>query len=62
MKIICKMELNEIHNCKECQGKIVAISIDKLGIQRCGYCGESVNYKDIRERKVMFENENLQRQ
>jgi len=33
------------HNCKKCQGKIVAITIDYLGITRCGYCGEQVDYE-----------------
>lgn len=39
------MKLNEIHNCKKCQGKIVCISIDKLGVTRCNYCDRVVNYE-----------------
>ena len=39
------MELSEIHDCEKCHNKIVMISIDKLGITRCGYCNEIVNYK-----------------
>jgi len=39
-------KLSEIHNCKECQGKIVTISIDKLGVTRCVYCNEIVDYTD----------------
>lgn len=38
------MELEEIHNCEKCQGKIVAISVDELGITRCGYCNQVVDY------------------
>lgn len=40
------MELSEIHNCEKCQGKIVAITIDKLGVTRCGYCNQVVDYSD----------------
>ena len=39
-------ELSEIHNCKKCQGKIVTISIDKLGVTRCGYCNQVVDYSE----------------
>ena len=39
------MELEEIHNCDKCRGKIVAITVDKVGITRCSYCNEVVNYK-----------------
>lgn len=39
-------KLSEIHNCKKCQGKIVTISIDKLGVTRCGYCNQVVDYRD----------------
>jgi len=40
------MELSEVHNCKKCQGKIVCISIDKVGITRCAYCNQVVDYTD----------------
>ena len=39
-------ELSEIHNCEKCQGKIVAITIDKVGITRCAYCNEVVDYSN----------------
>mgnify|MGYP001596298251 CR=1 FL=1 len=39
------MELSEIHDCEKCQGKIVGITIDNLGITRCAYCNQIVNYK-----------------
>ena len=39
-------ELSEIHNCKKCQGKIVSITIDKVGVTRCAYCNQVVDYSD----------------
>ena len=39
------MVFSEIHDCEKCHGKIVAITVDALGVTRCGYCGEVVNYK-----------------
>lgn len=38
--------LSEIHNCKKSQGKIVSITIDKVGVTRCGYCNQIVDYTD----------------
>lgn len=38
------MKLSELHNCEKCQGKIVMISRDALGVSRCGYCNEIVPY------------------
>ena len=38
------MDLEEIHDCEKCHGKIVAISVDKLGNTYCGYCGQRVDY------------------
>jgi len=51
------MELSEIHDCEKCHGKIVFISIDLLGITRCGYCHQVVDYKPYFEfiRKKMEE-------
>ncbi len=37
-------KLKEAHNCEKCQGKIVCISIDKLGVTRCAYCKQVVDY------------------
>jgi hypothetical protein len=39
------VELSDIHNCSKCQGKIVSISIDNVGVTRCGYCNEVVDYE-----------------
>ena len=36
--------MTNIHNCKESEGKIVAIGIDKLGNTYCSYCRKIVNY------------------
>lgn len=38
------MELEEIHDCEKCHGKIVCISVDNVGVTRCGYCNEVVDY------------------
>lgn len=38
-------DLSELHNCEKCQGKLVCISVDLVGVQRCGYCGEVVDYE-----------------
>ena len=38
-------DLSEIHDCEKCHGKLVMISIDALGVTRCGYCNEVVDYK-----------------
>jgi hypothetical protein len=48
------MKIEEIHDCEKCHGKIVCISVDKLGNTYCGYCGERVNYgKLLEELKVI---------
>ena len=39
------MELEDIHNCELCRGKIVCISVDELGVTRCGYCNQVVDYR-----------------
>ena len=49
---IQEFDLSKIHNCEKCQGKIVMISIDKLGITRCGYCNQVVNYSDFFKYKI----------
>ena len=54
------MDLEEIHDCEKCHGKIVAISVDKLGNTYCGYCGQRVDYspfwKEIEEEMKNDEN------
>jgi hypothetical protein len=54
------MELSEIHNCEKCEGKIVCISIDNLGVTRCAYCNQVVDYRPYFEflrRKMEKKNE-----
>ena len=46
-KMIQRPKLEEIHNCEKCRGKIVLISIDYLGVTRCGYCNSVVNYQNV---------------
>ena len=38
------MNLQQLHNCEKSNGKLVMISADKLGVTRCGYCNEVVDY------------------
>jgi ribosomal protein L37AE/L43A len=39
-----EMELSEVHDCEKCHGKIVCISVDNVGVTRCGYCNAVVDY------------------
>jgi hypothetical protein len=41
------MKLEDVHTCKESEGKIVCISIDLFGNTFCTYCGKQVNYKQV---------------
>ena len=34
-----------MHTCEKSRGKIVCITMDALGVTRCAYCNEVVNYK-----------------
>ena len=45
------MELSEIHDCEKCHGKIVCISIDALGVTRCAYCNQVVDYSSYFKNK-----------
>ncbi len=38
------MKLHEIHNCPKSKGKIVCITIDKVGVTKCNYCNRVVDY------------------
>lgn len=35
---------SELHTCEKCKGKIVLIEVDVVGVERCGYCHEPVDY------------------
>ncbi len=39
-----KDSIENIHTCKKSQGKIVCITIDNVGMTRCAYCNEIVDY------------------
>lgn len=39
-----EMNPSKLHNCKKSKGKIIGISVDDLGVTRCGYCNEVVDY------------------
>ena len=54
------MELSELHNCKRCQGKIVLINCDALGVTRCGYCGEVVDYTQWLKDKIKGKKNEMQ--
>ena len=47
-----KDELSKLHDCPKCHGKMVAISIDLLGVTRCGYCHEVVDYTNFFTREM----------
>ena len=53
------MDLSELHDCEQCHGKMVLISVNKLGITSCGYCSEQVNYEEyaIKKYKILFTGE-----
>jgi hypothetical protein len=44
--------LEDYHDCKNCHGKIVMISIDKLGQSHCGYCNKPVDYPRLTEKAM----------
>lgn len=56
-------ELSKIHNCEKCEGKIVCISIDNVGVTRCNYCNQVVDYSDyfryMEAKRVIKEIENV---
>ena len=47
-----KIKLSDIHDCDKCHGKIVLISVDKVGITRCGYCNEIVDYREYHKQMM----------
>ena len=47
MKSVISSILEEVHDCKKCHGKIVAIAVDKLGNTYCSYCGQRVDYSPV---------------
>ena len=45
--------LERYHDCEQCHGKIVAITLDKVKGTCCGYCHQPVRYPHIK--KEVFE-------
>ena len=41
------MDLSKIHDCEKCHGRIVSITLDHVGLTRCGYCNEVVDYSPV---------------
>lgn len=39
--------IEKLHDCKKCHGKIVCIEADKLGNTYCGYCHQRVDYSKL---------------
>lgn len=46
-KLFEDIDISEIHDCEKCHGKLVGITVDLVGIERCGYCGQVVPYKEF---------------
>lgn len=42
---LSKIDLSKFHDCEKCHGKIISVSIDHVGVMRCGYCNEVVDYR-----------------
>ena len=38
--------ISDYHSCEQSEGKIVCISIDNVGVTRCNYCNQVVDYSD----------------
>ncbi len=47
-EIMKKYNLSKIHSCNKSRNKIVNISVDDVGVTRCGYCNKVVNYMEYR--------------
>jgi hypothetical protein len=61
-----ELNLSDVHDCPECKGKIVCISIDHFGNTYCCYCNCQVNYKlyynkAYKDKMYEFINNNLKR-
>lgn len=55
--------LERYHDCEKCHGKIVVITCDEFGNEKCGYCGQIVKYPKLKKEvfdKIMekIKNEN----
>ena len=50
-------DLSKYHDCEKCHGKIVGITIDKLGNMCCAYCGQVVKYPKLSKKGFELERE-----
>jgi len=50
-----KHDLAQLHDCKQSQDKIVSVTIDHMGIERCGYCNKVVKYSEWLKNKIKLE-------
>lgn len=41
-------EISKLHDCEKCHDKMVCIEMDLVGVTRCAYCHEVVNYSSLR--------------
>ena len=51
-EVMKKVDLSEIHDCEKCHGRLVAITVDNVGIERCGYCNQVVKYSEFIKSKL----------
>jgi len=40
-----EVKLSDVHDCPQSHNKIILISIDDVGVTRCGYCNSVVDYR-----------------
>ena len=45
-------QMQDAHSCEQSEGKIFAVSMDKLGNTFCAYCGEQVSYPNPTKEEV----------
>jgi hypothetical protein len=43
------IKLSELHDCDKSHDKMVCIEIDLVGVTRCGYCHEVVDYSLLQD-------------
>ena len=51
--------IEDLHKCDKSEGKIVGICVDDIGIIRCGYCNEIVDYSPLWN-NIEFKNKMLE--
>lgn len=48
------IDFSKLHDCKECHGKMINITKDLIGVERCGYCGQVVDYTGFIKKHKMI--------